>query len=278
MDTKSHPCLVDVNNPDKVREFTEAFLTVGEGKASANIFYVVGRAYQDLFEKDKGVEYNLNKAVEFFDKAINLNPTDYHSYQAKGTTLERLGSWYFCLGDIGKVREFYQTVIDSFTKAIEIYSDFAWAYNNRGIAHRLLAVRTIGDISFYELREKNDEIWKYLEKAQDDNNKAIELNDSVPLFCFNRACNTFYLNYLILNETGKKNNESAFDQANRNIKRDLSAALYLTGFFAKPEEELTKLKEIIRFWYPITFKYLKSDLFKPYLKNPPCIDEYFLSL
>lgn len=273
MSTASNPCLVDVNNPEKVKEFTEAFLSIGtEKEALANVFYIVGIAYQNQFEKNKGQKYNLEKAIEFFNKAIVQDPNDYHCFQAKGYTLERLGSLYFCLEEMNKVRGFYEEAITSFTEAIKIKGDFAWAYNNRGIVNRLLGVRTIGNVPFYELKEKVDEIWNYLNEAQKDHNKAIELNESIPYFLFNRACNMFYLNFLILNETGKSTNWEDFDKANKYIKRDLATALHFIGLPSKSQKESTELIETLRFWYPVFFKYLKSELYRPYLENPPSIE------
>lgn len=260
MDAKSNLCLVDISNPEKVREFTEAFRRVGEEKAAANIFYIVGRAYQNLFEKDRGLEYNYKKAVYYFNKATELNSKDYHSYQAKGLVLMRLGSWHFRLGNIDKVKQFYQEAIENYTKAIELKPDFAHSYNNRGNTRRMMAFRTIRSIE--ELKEEDEEIQKYLKEAQDDHNKAIELDDTNEDFYINRASNTFHLNYLTL-KAGSDN--KGIDEINKDIGNDLYRAVFL----AREKGEGDKLKKSLEPRYTPLLKYIRSELFAPYLEGDP---------
>jgi len=260
MDTKSNPCLVDISDPEKVREFTEAFLRVGEKNAPSNVFYIVGRAYEELFEKGKGNDYNWNKAVEYFNKAIKLNPENYHHYQARGFILMRLGSWHFRLGNIDKVKQSYQEAIDNYTKAIELNTKFAQAYNNRGNTRRLMAFRTISPIE--ELKEENEEIQKYLKEAQVDHNMAIKLDDSNEIFYVNRASNTLHLNYLIL-KAGT--DEEKIDEINKGISNDLCRAVFL----AREKGEEDKLKKSLESRYIFSLRYIKSKLFEPYLKGDP---------
>jgi hypothetical protein len=63
---------------------------------------------------------NYQQAIFDFNKAIQINPDHYRSFDNRGKVYDRLGD--------------YKKAIDDFTKAIEIKSNYAWAYYNRGVA------------------------------------------------------------------------------------------------------------------------------------------------
>ena len=85
---------------------------------------------------------DLNKTIEYYTKAIELDPEYAAAYCGRGF------AYYTKSGD-------YQEAIDDFTKAIELNPEYAAAYNNRGGAYR--------------------ELGQY-QKAIDDFTKAIELD------------------------------------------------------------------------------------------------------
>jgi len=81
------------------------------------------------------------KAIEDYNKAIELNPDDATAYNNRGNTYAKSNK--------------HEKAIEDYNKAIELNPDYATAYNNRGAA--------------YAKSNKH-------EKAIEDYNKAIELN------------------------------------------------------------------------------------------------------
>ena len=74
--------------------------------------------YRGLSAADKG---DLDKAIQNYDKAIELKPDFFGAYNSRGIAYSRKGD--------------FDTAIKDFTTAIELKPDFAGAYNNRGIAY-----------------------------------------------------------------------------------------------------------------------------------------------
>ena len=64
---------------------------------------------------------NLTKAIQMWEKAIELNPDNPRTYY-------RLGNSYV-------IRHHYPKAIECFEKAIELHPDFAKAYNNLGYVY-----------------------------------------------------------------------------------------------------------------------------------------------
>ena len=64
----------------------------------------------------------LDKAIEAFNKTIELNPNDADSYNYRGA------AYFF--------RKHYAHAIADYNKAIQIKPDYVEAYNNRGVAYR----------------------------------------------------------------------------------------------------------------------------------------------
>ena len=75
-----------------------------------------GRSYSELGKNER--------AIEDYDKAIELDPDDDGAYNNRGFSYRRLGQ--------------YQRAIEDFDKAIELDPNFAGAYNNRGFSYRNL--------------------------------------------------------------------------------------------------------------------------------------------
>ncbi|NQV00096.1 MAG: tetratricopeptide repeat protein [Parcubacteria group bacterium] len=81
----------------------------------------------DLYNA-KGNEYLMDKefqkAIEEFDKAIEINKNYAEPYNGKGVAYRNLGE--------------FNKAIKDYTKAIELYPSFFEAYNNRGVCFMLL--------------------------------------------------------------------------------------------------------------------------------------------
>lgn len=89
---------------------------------------------------NKGVIADLPEKIEYYSRAIELNPEYANAYNNRGNVYRRL--------------ENYERAIEDYNKATELKPDYALAYNNRGIAYRHL---------------------KNYSRAIEDYNKAIEI-------------------------------------------------------------------------------------------------------
>ena len=74
--------------------------------------------YRGLSAADKG---DFDKAIQNYDKAIELKPDFFGAYNSRGIAYRRKGD--------------FDKAIQNYDKAIEIKPDFAEAYNNRGAAY-----------------------------------------------------------------------------------------------------------------------------------------------
>lgn len=105
----------------------------------------------DLWQNGKYID--PNKAIEYLDKSIQLDPTNSKAYNNRGTAFFNLE----------KIRR----AIEDYDAAIRMDTGYAAAYNNRGIA-------------YYHL----DENWKAIE----DFNQAIQIQpDNVNTYLFRGA-------------------------------------------------------------------------------------------
>ena len=77
----------------------------------------------------RGIAYrnlkNFDKAIEDYQKAINVDPKSYSAYY-------NLGNAYQDIGNVTRDKKQYLLAIDSYSKAIELKPDFVQALNNRG--------------------------------------------------------------------------------------------------------------------------------------------------
>ncbi|MEE0857629.1 MAG: tetratricopeptide repeat protein [Ruminococcus sp.] len=109
----------------------------------------------DYFRKGNRAVFDENdydKAIEYYGKAIELNPEYAEAYTNRGNAYGLLNE--------------YDKAIDDYSKAIELNPELAEAYNNRG--------------TVYEDLKKYD-------KAREDYNKAIKLNPEYAEAYYNRG-------------------------------------------------------------------------------------------
>ena len=114
-------------------------------------YYNRGTAYAE-----KG---DFDRAIEDFDKVLELNPEDAAAYFNRGTAHSALNQ--------------HEKAIENYNKAIELDPNLAMAYNNRGLA-------------YYSLNKHDEAMAEY--------NKAIELDQNLALAYNNRALGYYSLN------------------------------------------------------------------------------------
>ena len=140
-------------------------------------------------------DYKL--AIYYFNEVIKLNPKNYQAYNNIGNIKFALGQKedaikiydksielnynnnidaYYNRGIAKAKSDKYNEAIEDYNKAIELNTDFAEAYNNRGIAKYNLA-NGKNEIEYNEL----------LNSAIKDYDKSIELNNDYYETYYNRA-------------------------------------------------------------------------------------------
>ncbi|MCL2576584.1 MAG: tetratricopeptide repeat protein [Defluviitaleaceae bacterium] len=140
-------------------------------------------------------EVKIDEALCYFDRAIELNSNNWHSYNSRGLLYYNLNDTENAIADYSKVIElkpdyamayFYrgflygklndnENAIADYSKLIELKPDYAYAYNNRGLR-------------YYDINDT--------ENALADYNKAIELNPDYAYAYNNRG-----LLYYDINDT-----------------------------------------------------------------------------
>ncbi|NMM47926.1 tetratricopeptide repeat protein [Marinigracilibium pacificum] len=133
--------------------------------ADQYINYALAHAHLEKYEK----------ALEYYDKSLKLNPNCFVSLNNKAYTFTIIGK--------------YKEAIEDANKAIEINPAFAFSYNNRGLAKIKIGNKEDGLIDIYksiELDDKNSYAYKnlgiyhlendQLELAIENFNKANELD------------------------------------------------------------------------------------------------------
>jgi tetratricopeptide (TPR) repeat protein len=125
---------LQVKNYKLAKELSEEFLV--QGKMNSDDFANAGISCSQLDQHDK--------AVDFYDKSLELNPKNKYSLNNKGFTLNLLNK--------------FEEAIPLFDKAIEIDKTFAYSYNNRGLAKIKIgkAEEGLEDINYsFKLDENN---------------------------------------------------------------------------------------------------------------------------
>jgi lipoprotein NlpI len=151
--TTSHAanlCVEAVKNKEYDRAIEECTKSLNQGNTSKNmatIYNIRGNVYAT-----KGL---YDKAIEDFDKAIELVPNYANAYANRGSIYAYNGLYDKAIADFGKVIELdpkyaiaynergiayedkglYDKAIEDFGKAIELAPKYAFAYNNRGTAY-----------------------------------------------------------------------------------------------------------------------------------------------
>jgi tetratricopeptide (TPR) repeat protein len=101
---------LQVKNYQQAKEISDEFII--QGKLNSDDFASAGISYSQFDQHDK--------AIEFYNKSLELDPNNKYSLNNKGFTLNTLNK--------------YHDAITLFDKAIELDNTFAFSYNNRGLA------------------------------------------------------------------------------------------------------------------------------------------------
>jgi len=101
---------LQVKDYNGAKDLSDEFII--HGNLNSDDYANAGISYSQLYKHDK--------ALEFYDKSLQLNPGNKYSLNNKGFTLNLLDK--------------FQEAIPLFDKAIEIDKTFAYSYNNRGLA------------------------------------------------------------------------------------------------------------------------------------------------
>jgi len=214
------------------------------------------------------------KAINDYNKAIELNPNLAEAYYNRGSAYRELKQYEKAITNYNKAIELnpsladaysncgvthcelkqYEKAIENFNRAIELNPEDSRAYNNRGVAYYVLnqQEKAIKDCNTaIELNPKNPEaynnqgnVYRKLnqqEKAIEDYNKAIELNPN-----FAGAYNDRGLAYYELNQQ-----EKAIEDYNKAIELNpkYAEAYYNRGLaygkLNKDEEAIEDYNKVI---------------------------------
>jgi len=184
----------------------------------------LGRIEQNLNRRKAKLEYyrgNLDKALEYFERVLDIDPNDEEALNGKAAVLGDQEKYEEAFELLDKVLEInpnfsyawntkgaiylelknYEEAIKCFNKAIEFNPNFLEAWSNRGLAYSDLE-RYIEAIKNFEkaleIDPKDVESWDGMgialmchgdfEKAEKCFNKAIEINPKSSYTLYNFAC------------------------------------------------------------------------------------------
>ncbi|KAF5433807.1 Tetratricopeptide (TPR) repeat containing protein [Candidatus Methanophagaceae archaeon] len=243
------------------------YLLLGDIRKRAGAQKWFNRAYGE------GKKGNKETAIEYYTKALELNPEYPDAYYNRGATYYNLKDYEKAISDYNKALELNQEYVDAynnrglaygdlkdygkaisdFNKAIELNPEYADAYNNRGAAYYDLTEYEVAISDWNKAIELNPEdatayynrgfAYDYLkdyEKAISDWNKAIELNPE-----YADAYNNRGLAYRNL-----KDYETAISDWNKAIElnpeyagahENLSELYIITGNHKSALESITKV-------------------------------------
>ena len=195
---------VKISEDDKIKE--------GARKNLAVAYYNRGTAYNTLKQHEK--------AIEDYNKSIELNPTYAMAYNNRGNAYSDLKQHVTAIEDYNKALEIdlkdataycnrgnaygklkqHVTAIGDYNRALELNPTYAMAYYNRGNAYGKLKQykRAIEDYSkaieldlkyadAYNNRGNAYDELKQYKRAIEDYNKAIELNPTYAMAYYNRG-------------------------------------------------------------------------------------------
>lgn len=155
-----------------------ALLELIEKEPTAENYFKLGN--------NERINENYDKAIECYEKAIELNPEYAMAYNNRGYSYNKLGE--------------EEKAIEDYSKAIEINPEYALAYSNRGISYSnkgeeekaMEDYNNAIELNPEYVRAYNNRGYSYSnmgeeEKAIEDYNKAIELNPEYAMAYNNRG-------------------------------------------------------------------------------------------
>jgi len=201
--------------------------------------------------RQKGVSLsklgNPTEAIKYFDKAINLNPNDYHSYRDKGVSLSKLGN--------------ETEAIKYYDKAIELNHNDYHSYREKGVSLSKLGNPTEA-IKYYDKAielSPNDYLsygWKgdnlkrlgKYEDAEPYLEKSLKQNVFKPQFMACYAEVLFKLKKfneakIYIEEAEKLDTEKKYEYIIRVIKSMINEDSDALKFFEEQEKKLKAQKE-----------------------------------
>ncbi|MGB2728304.1 MAG: tetratricopeptide repeat protein [Halobacteriota archaeon] len=213
-------------------EFLEKIATDGEIKEN------VRKHLTDAYN-NRGTAYGkkgeFDRAIEDFDKVIELNPEYASAYYNRGLTYSNLKRDKEAIADYNKAIELdpkyayaynnrgtaYRNLkrdeeaIADYNKAIELNPNFAYAYNNRGTAYSNL---------------------KKYEEALEDYNKAVELDPNFAMAYNNRGV-AYYKLEKYRKAKGDYNKAIELDQNFDKAHANLGDSLFMKEDYDNAEKE-----------------------------------------
>ena len=175
---------IEKNTQSKIQEIKAGDLQISTKELTLKEIILKGKKYS--YEKE------YDRAIEYFDESIKLDPQDANAWSNKGLALNNMGkcndaikyferslrvdpnyalAWYnkgWALGELGK----YKEAIKCHDKSIDLNPNYALAWNNKGW-------------NLSQLKRYNEAI-KYLDKA-------IELDSNCVFAWYNKGLALFYL-------------------------------------------------------------------------------------
>jgi len=176
---------------------------------------------KEWFDKGFAEKTDMNKKIEFYTNAIQLDPNDKDAYNNRGIVKDDLGKYTEAITDYGKAIQLdpnyknaynnrgnskknlgkYTEAITDYDKAIQLDPNFKEAYNNRGISKNNLGKHTEAITDYdkaiqldpnYKAAYNNrgnvkDDLGKYTE-AITDYDKAIQLDPNFAQAIGSKGC------------------------------------------------------------------------------------------
>jgi len=192
MDPSREDSVTDGSFEGKIAEDMSSITAVWTTKTTGEKGDISLKAIREEFAKTEEIEENdpvalldqgiafgnegqHDRAIAYFNKALELNPRFAEAYKYRGLAYNYKGQ--------------HDKAISDYTKAIEINPRFAKAYNNRGIVYYSRGQHDKAILDFYEAIEINPRHFKaywnrgiiHAEKGQHDKaisdyDKALEIN------------------------------------------------------------------------------------------------------
>ena len=130
----------------------------------------VENEFEHWYKQAKYLEQtkHYEQAIDYFDQALKIRPQDYDCLYHRGRSLEELGNYQKCQGNLTKAQEFYQKAIDDFKQARAVRHKDFWACFSQGYLE-------------YELHQYNEAITSF-EEALAGEHPGEHPNDKLPWY------------------------------------------------------------------------------------------------